>query len=187
MIFHRSTILSGAVAVKLLLVVAGSLFLALAACRRHPDRRDPFRDVKVEDWQKTQAEAAAIRLREIFNSSACQPIYDAAAAYFRANQDSIDWNTECEQLKKQLGSWQSFQVAGTERCGMPEVLVCVGGPAAFEKGNKQIYLAWLLTQTGPQLFWIAIQEDEQHWKQIPPAPLLHPLMDPLPLTVTRTS
>jgi len=46
--------------------------------------------MKVEDWQNAQAVAAANRLREAFNNSACEPIYTAAAAYFRS-QDSVEW------------------------------------------------------------------------------------------------
>jgi hypothetical protein len=169
--------------VKLLGVVAGILFLALGGCRRHPDRRDPFADVNVEEWQKTQAVDAAERLRGVFNTSACEPIYAAAAAFFRT-QGRLEWASECELLKKQMGSWQSFQVLQAQRCGTP-VVVCVGGPAKFEKGEKRIDLAWLLTPTGPQLSWIAIQQDELHWKQIPPVPFLHRLRDPMPVRVIK--
>jgi len=140
--------------------------------------------MKVEDWQKEQAVVAAERLRGVFNNSACEPIYAAAAAYFRT-QDSLDWSSECERLKKELGSWQSFQVTDSQRCAAPEVVVCIGGPAEFDKGKKQIELAWLLTLRGPQLFWIVVQEDERHWKQIPPRPFLYRLMDPLPVRVIQ--
>jgi hypothetical protein len=170
--------------VKRLWVVAGVLFLALAGCRRHPRRDRPYEEVKVEEWQKSQAVDAAERLRAVFNASACQPIYDAADAYFRKNQSSFEWDTECELLKKQLGSWQSFQVTHTQRCATP-LVVCVGGAAKFEKGDKQIDLAWLLTPQGPQLFWIAMQQDEQHWKQIPPMPFLYRLMDPMPVRFVK--
>ena len=169
---------------KLLCVVAGILFLALGGCRRHPRRDRPLEETKVEDWQQTQAVAAAERLRGVFNDGPCEPIYAAAAAYFR-RQDSLDWSSECERLKTELGSWRSFQVTGSQRCAAPEVVVCIGGPAEFEKGKKQIDLAWQLTQNGPQLFWIAVQQDEQHWKQIPPRPFLYRLMDPIPVRVIK--
>jgi hypothetical protein len=35
------------------------------------------------------------------------------------------------------------------------------------------------------LFWIAVRQDEQHWKQIPPRPFLYRLMDPMPVRVTK--
>lgn len=164
---------------KLLSVVAGIVLLASFACRA------PRAEMKVEEWQRTQAESAATRLREVFNTAACQPIYNAAAEYFRIGQDPREWSVECEQLKQQLGSWQSFEVTQTQRWLMPGMVVSVRGSAGFERGKRQIDVAWLLTRTGPQLFWIAIQQDEQHWKQIPKRPLLHRLMDPIPINVIK--
>jgi hypothetical protein len=169
-------------AVKLLRVVGGTIFLVgvlLPACRR-ARLNNPLENVKVEGWQTAQAVDAVSRLREGFNNSSCEPIYTAAAAKFRT-QDAREWTTECDKLKQQLGSWRSFQITGTQRCAMPQVVVCVGGPAEFEKGRADIDTAWLLTKSGPKLFWIAVKENERHWKLIPPTPLLHRLIDPLPI------
>ncbi len=157
--------------------------LLLPGCGHQRRAQNSALDVRVESWQKAQAVAASDRLREVFNSNACAPIYAAASAYFKT-QSSFDWDTECQRLKKQLGSWRGFQVTYAQRCG-GEVIVCIHGPAEFEKGQKEIEVAWLLTQHGPELEWIALKESEQHWKQIPQRPWLYRLMDPIPIKVTK--
>jgi hypothetical protein len=166
---------------KLLSIVLIACLLLLG-CDRQRRAQNAALEVKVEDWQTAQAVGASDRLREVFNSSACAPIYGAASAYFKT-QSSFDWDTECERLKLQLGSWRSFQMTSAQRCG--EGIVCIHGPAQFEKGRKEMDVAWLLTQHGPQLEWIALKENEQHWKQIPPRPWLYKLMDPIPIKVTK--
>ena len=154
--------------------------LLLAACHRRQRAETPWEDMKVEEWQNARAVDAANRFREVFNDGSCAPIYAAAAPYFRS-QDSLEWASECERLKKELGTWRRFQIAFTERCAMPEVVVCVTGAAEFEKGRTEIGLAWLLDKNGTRLFWIALKESEQHWRQIPQRPLLRRLIDPPPI------
>jgi hypothetical protein len=155
-----------------------------AACHRHPQVDRPITETKVEEWQRANATDAANRFRESFNTSTCEPMYNAAAAYFRT-QSSREWVAECEQLKKKLGSWRSFQVTDTQRCASREVVVCVHGLAEFENGVQEIDTAWLLNSSGPQLFWIAIKRDERHWRQIPEMPFLHKLIDPIPIKVIQ--
>jgi hypothetical protein len=161
----------------------GAIILAsllLPACHRHPPVEDPSEYMKVEEWQKAQAIDAANGLREVFNNSACEPIYTAAAAHFRS-QNSVEWTRECERLKKDLGTWRSFQITYTGRCALPGVVVCVGGTAEFEKGHSQIDLAWLLNTDGAQLFWLALKKGDGRWLQLPPRPFLYRLIDPMPI------
>ncbi len=150
--------------------------LLLPTCHRRPPADEPLEHMRVDDGQKARAIDATNQFREIFNNSDCLPIYDKAAANFRT-QDSQDWERECERLKE-LGSWRSFQITDTERCAAPEVVVCVIGPAEFEKGQTEIGIAWLLGKDGARLFWLAIKEDEWHWRQIPPIPFGHRWIDP---------
>jgi hypothetical protein len=162
--------------VKLLPVVGGTLFFAFAACQRHSRSESSLENWKVEPWQKTLAVDAANHLREVFNHGTCQQIYTDASAYFRS-QDSLKWGRECELLKKKIGSWRAFDNPDAQRCARPEVVVCIG--------QTDIDIAFLLTNTGPQLYWIAVREDERHWKQIPPRPFLYRLMDPIPINVIQ--
>ncbi len=158
--------------------------LLVPACRPRPQVSHALEEMKIEEWQKAEATDAANRFLEAFNTSKCEPMYHAAAAYFRT-QSSSEWATECELLKKKLGSWRSFQVTETLFCASQGVVICVHGSAEFENGMQEIDTAWLLDSGTAQLFSIAIKKDERHWQQIPEMRLLHKLMDPIPIRVIK--
>lgn len=161
-------------------------FLLISACHRHPRAADSLLEMKVEDWQKAQAADAANHFREIFDNTGCLPIYDEAAAHFRS-QGSQDWARECERLKKELGPWKSFQITDAQRCAAPEVVICVFGPAKFEKEQTEIEVAWLLSKGGAQLYWLAVKEGERNWRLIPPMPSRHRWIDPPPVKSPKDS
>jgi hypothetical protein len=173
MIFHRSTILSGAFAVKLLRVVGGTVFLAcllVPACHRHPRLDDRVQEVSLNDAQRTQALTAMGRLRDQFNRGACQSIYDAAGAGFRS-QPSEDWLRECARLQDELGSWTDFRAKETEGFGKQQIIVFIYGLAVFQKENQQFEINWILSEEGARLHAIRFRKSEsQDWIEFPRFP-----------------
>lgn len=153
------------------------------ACHRHHRVGSDLDDIKAESGQTALALSAVGRLREAFNSSACQASNEAGAKF--ASQSAADSEYECEHLRKDLGPWLNFRFEFTERCAAPEVVVCVVGVAEFEKQSGEVS-AWLLRNNGAQLVWLALKQDEWHWMQIPPR-TRGKSIDPPPLKLTKDS
>jgi hypothetical protein len=105
------------------------VFLFVAGCNRaHEQQR-----LALDGIQK---------LREQFNTGACQAISDEFAD--RVNQSRQEWLEGCERMRESLGSWKSFgsaSAAASSRFQEPPT-VFVEGRAAFENGdNRETY--WL--------------------------------------------
>ncbi len=118
-------------------------------------------------------------LRDSFNAASCQSIYDQATAFFRT-QASEQWIDQCNGLQLDLGSWQSFRVQGVQRCGSPEVIVCVGGVAGFSKDEKEMKVALRLDHGHAQLAWLRLRQSQNVWVEIPPRLQHRRFQDPPP-------
>lgn len=135
----------------------------------------------MSEIQKRQALDAMKHLQAEFNTRNCELIYEEAGAHFRS-QDPMDWGRECALLKDELGSWRSFQVSDAERWPNREATFCIFASADFESQSKQLAVAWTFNERGAELFFIAVQLDEKHWKNLPSGPNLigGPWIDPPP-------
>jgi hypothetical protein len=167
---NRSTILSGALAMKLLRVVGGIVSLAcllLPACNRdHSSPSDLLDHKKVDVAQQARALAVVNHLRGDFNDEACQSIYNAAAGFFKAEEFG-DWLDDCHQMKNDLGFWSSFGFESAMRCGKPEFVVCLIGSGEFERDRTEVRIAVQLNAEGDQLHTLSIQGRDRRWWQIP--------------------
>jgi hypothetical protein len=136
-------------------------------------------DMPVDAPQRILALDAVNALRDSFNTASCQSIYDQAAAFFRT-QASEQWIGQCNGLQEGLGSWQSFRVQGFQRCGSPEVIVCVGGVAGFSKDEKEMKVALRLDHGHAQLAWLRLRQSQNVWVEIPPRLQHRRFQDPPP-------
>ena len=157
-------------------IVALVPFLLVAACSRHAQTPDLLA-VLVTDGQRLQALDGVTKLRELFNSHSCQTVSEQADGAYRV-LSSNEWMGECEQLKTNLGQWQSFEPRWARRCAAPEMVVCVGGPASFERGNQEVDVALRLTSGRAELAWISLKVTDERWIQIPGRRSPFPLADP---------
>ena len=115
------------------------------------------RKLPVTDQQRVLAVTSASALRDQFNASACQAVYGDATQGFRSQREK-DWLANCEQLRTNLGTWHSFTIQSTGRCGFPDKIVCVDGLAAFEKATRSIELSWLIDNGRAKLMWIILSD-----------------------------
>ncbi len=145
----------------------------LPACNHDPTPSELLQNRKVDEKQKARAVEAANDFRQSFNSGACRPIYDRAAAYFRS-EESEDWLHDCQRLRKELGSWRDFRVVLTRRCGKPDVVICLAGSADFEKQTTEVGIDIVLDGDRALLRSLSIRDGDQHWTQIPRLPLPFP-------------
>lgn len=122
--------------------------LLLAACGRARNPHDLFEFAVAPDHQKL-AIAATLGLRDQFNSGRCVPA-------------SI-----CQDLMQDLGRWLDFTPYNIERCAEPAPVVCVRGPAVFEKDQVFIEIAWRLDGTA-KLEWVAYKRSQSEWVHYPP-------------------
>jgi hypothetical protein len=131
----------------------------LAGCSSRP-RIPDF--PPVDAVQRASVLEASAKLPEAFNAdSACESMYNFPS------YPKERWLADCAQLQSDLGSWQSFSAKFVERCGMPEVTICVDGDATFAKGKRILELIWSLDQGRAQLRSIGRREDAE-WIWIPP-------------------
>jgi len=118
----------------------------------------------VEAAQRASVLDASAKLREVFNGDgACESMYNFPS------YPKERWLADCALLQSDLGSWQSFSAKFVERCGMPEVVICVDGDATFAKGSRILELRWSLDHGRTQLRSIGRREDAE-WIWIPPFP-----------------
>jgi hypothetical protein len=94
--------------------------------------------------------SASNRLREMFNVGACEPIYREADDSFRLGPRP-QWTTQCEQLRRQLGEWRSFEVRKTINCSSGS-MICIEGLASFANGSYPFEIVWNLVDAKPALF-----------------------------------
>jgi hypothetical protein len=154
--------------------------LIMPACHRHHRAsEDPFDGMKVEDSQRALALNAVDRIRETLSADACQSIYTGASERFRV-REAKEWDSFCQQVADRFGSWRTFQFEWIQRCGGPDVIVCVEGRAEFEKTATDIFVGFLLTGKSAQLNSIQFQKAGEDWMNFPPFHPLEPLRDPPP-------
>ena len=95
--------------------------------------------------------SASNRLGEMFNEGACEPIYREADHSFRLGP-APQWTAQCEQLRKRLGEWRSFEVQKTINCSTDNSQICIIGLASFANGSYPFKVAWQLNDAKPALF-----------------------------------
>ena len=140
-------------------------FLLTAACSRHAHAPDALA-VPVTDRQRSQALEGVMKLRELFNNNSCQTVPEQADGAYR-NLSSEEWIGECEQLKTNLGQWKGFEQRWATRCGAPDLVICIGGPARFTRGDQVMDVALRLTSGRAELVWISLKLTDDHWTTIP--------------------
>src|SRR6202043_1153651 len=83
---------------------------------------------------------------------------------------SEEWTTQCEQLKTNFGSWQSFDLSETVRCSAPAVLICADGSGHFAQGNLEMGVAVLLENEHARLVSMSFKAMDGDWKHVPSRP-----------------
>jgi hypothetical protein len=139
--------------------------LILPACHRVTE--DSLDGIKVDSAQTAVALNAVNHFRDTFNARGCQSIYDEATQYFRA-QEWKEWDNQCRQLEDRLGEWRSSQFLYAERCGSPNLVVCVVVRAEFEKKSTDVSLMFVLGRDRARLDMIQLREDGEKWQNYPP-------------------
>ena len=99
--------------------------------------------------------SASNRFREMFNEGACEPIYRGADGSFRLGP-MPKWTVQCEQLRKRLGEWRSFEVQEIINCSTENSQICITGLASFANASYPFEIVWNLTGAGPALFALSI-------------------------------
>lgn len=167
---------------KLPAIVLATVFV-ISSCG-HRDRRVTRESVESMAVNKTQmiaAVKAVDHLRATFNTGSCESIYNEASPMFR-EQSSLQWTDQCEALRKSKGDWKNFKFEWAQRCGTPQLLVCVIGYADFATESREMSVIWLLDGQSAKLESIELRQDDQHWSKIPDPRLLprelHRLVDP---------
>ena len=127
----------------------------------------------VDAVQRASVLDATAKLREVFNGDkACESIFNFPS------YPKERWLADCAQLQ----TWAHGRTSAldfVERCGMPEVAICVDGDATFAKGNRILELIWLLDNGRAQIRTIGWREDNE-WIWIPPLANPHRHWDPPP-------
>lgn len=140
------------------------LFLLTACGRSNHDKIGhlPAADEK----QRSIATHATIALRELVNNGSCAAIYGDASPGFRS-QPLGDWLDQCEQWRKELGSWKKFVVNSATTCDMANT-VCLDGSASFEKDQFDVIVGWKLENMHPELLFVTTGRTGKTWSQMPP-------------------
>ena len=112
---------------------AAVLSMLLVGCSGHAKQRALVLETAGKP-REALALAGVSRLREAFNRGACQSIFDEADLVFRLRQSQKAWLSECERLRRNLGSWRSFQAHLAHGPGVP-LSVVVYGQAEFARGR----------------------------------------------------
>ena len=99
--------------------------------------------------------SASNRLREMFNEGACGPIYREGDDSFRLGPGP-QWTVQCEQLRRRLGEWRSFEVQRTINCSTENSQICIIGLASFANASYPFEVVWNLTAAEPALFALSL-------------------------------
>jgi hypothetical protein len=108
-------------------------------------------------------------LRELFNKNVREDIYTQATAHFRS-QLLRDWEARCDDLQKELGSWNSFATESAWICGSEPSPICLDGTAIFGQGHRSMKVAWMLEDGQLRLLFLALGRDGKSLEVIPPGP-----------------
>ena len=131
-----------------------SLSLLLAGCSGIAKQRALVLETAGKP-REALALADVSRLRGAFNRGACQSIFDKADQVFRLRQSQHAWLSECERLRKKMGSWQSFRARVEHGPGVP-LSVVVFGEAEFANGRwrtrTQVETVWHFDHGRAELF-----------------------------------
>ena len=95
--------------------------------------------------------SASTRLREMFNEGACEPIYREADDSFRLGP-APQWTAQCEQLRRRVREWRSFEVQKIINCSTDNSQICSIGLASFANGSYPLQVVWQLNGAKPALF-----------------------------------
>jgi hypothetical protein len=91
--------------------------------------------------KETVAASSILQLREMFDKGECSSVYAGADPAFRS-QSEENWVRQCEQLRHDLGSWQSFQKNGAEQELADPRFRLVSGEAVFANGTYHLEMYW---------------------------------------------
>lgn len=139
-------------AVKILVV----LLVLASGCARNPAARS---ELPATYQQRIQSAASSSRLRDQFNQNDCRSIYREGALNFRFQREK-DWLNDCEELQTDLGTWRTYTIQATARCGV-EGIVCTEGLAVFEKTSKPLEVGWMVDKGQAKLMWFVIEDQGQ--------------------------
>jgi hypothetical protein len=112
------------------------------------------RPIKIEKDRRVVI-SASNRLREMFNEGACERIYRGADGSFRLGP-MPKWTEQCEELRKRLGEWRSFEVQEIINCSTENSQICITGLASFANASYPFEIVWNVTGAGPALFALSI-------------------------------
>ena len=136
--------------------ILASLLVLVSGCARNPAPRS---ELPATDQQRIRATASVSRLRDQFNQNDCLGIYREGALNFRFQREK-DWLNDCEKLRADLGTWRTYTIKATARCGV-EGIVCTDGLAAFESTTQSLEVGWLVDKGQAKLMWFVIEDKGQ--------------------------
>ena len=117
------------------------LCMLLAGCSR--DVSLDYTDVPVSKERLAQALDGFNKLRNVFNSGACQALYESFGSAFRSYPRN-DWLIDCAHLPRTLGVWHDFQAEEAMYCGAHWRIICVNGLAHFANADRGVESVWLV-------------------------------------------
>lgn len=104
------------------------------------------------------AASAILELREMLNKGECASVYAEADPAFRS-QSEESWVTQCERLRHDLGSWQSFQGKGAEQGSVNPRFRLVAGEAVFASGAYHLEMLWNVSVLPARLCYLQLGTD----------------------------
>jgi hypothetical protein len=108
--------------------------------------------------KETIAASAILELREMLNKGECASVYAEADPAFRS-QSEESWVRQCEQLRHDLGAWQSFQGKGAEQGPLDPRLRLVTGEAVFASGAYHLEMLWNVSVLPARLCYLQLGTD----------------------------
>jgi hypothetical protein len=108
--------------------------------------------------KETIAASAILELRQMFNKGECASVYAEADPAFRS-QSEKNWVSQCEQLRHDLGAWQSFRGKGAEQGLVDPRLRLVTGEAVFASGAYHLEMLWNVSVLPARLCFLQLGTD----------------------------
>jgi hypothetical protein len=105
--------------------------------------------------KETIAASAILELRETFNKGECASVYAEADPAFRS-QSEESWVTQCERLRHDLGSWQSFRGKGVEQGSVDPRFRLLTGQAVFANGAYHLEMLWNVSVVPARLCYLQL-------------------------------
>ena len=109
-----------------------------------------------DEQQRELALDGALRMREAFNSGACQSIYEHADGPFRSLQSAEAWLSRCAQMRTELGDWRRFDAAPQVANATAAPIVALEGPAAFANARIRVRALWRVDQGRARLLLLVL-------------------------------